>query len=279
MAAAKLPRIAVERAASASIGKDTVPAMQSGIFWGYVGLIEGLVGAHQGRVRRPMTVIATGGLAPLFAKATAGHRAPSTPTSPCAAWSRSTAATGAPAHEPTPSRRRADELLFLPLGRGGRDRHEPQSLRLCRQVADGRSRRHLRRRRARRASTSSCPTSASSRSAADDLVGLVLTHAHEDHIGAVPYLWPRLRCPIYATPFTAALLRAQAARGRPRRRGRRSRRSRCPAASSSAPFELELITLTHSIPEPNAVVIRTPAGTRAAHRRLEARSRRRWSAR
>jgi len=35
-----------------------------------------------------------------------------------------------------------------------------------------------------------------------DLLGLVLTHAHEDHIGAVPYLWPRLRCPIYATPFT-----------------------------------------------------------------------------
>ena len=40
-----------------------------------------------------------------------------------------------------------------------------------------------------------------------DLAGLVLTHAHEDHLGAVPYLWPRLRCPIYATPFTAAVLK------------------------------------------------------------------------
>jgi len=39
------------------------------------------------------------------------------------------------------------------------------------------------------------------------LAGLVLTHAHEDHIGAVPHIWPHLRCPIYATPFTAALLR------------------------------------------------------------------------
>ena len=42
---------------------------------------------------------------------------------------------------------------------------------------------------------------------ADKLAGLVLTHAHEDHIGAVPYLWRRLKCPIYATPFTASILR------------------------------------------------------------------------
>ena len=45
----------------------------------------------------------------------------------------------------------------------------------------------------------------------DDLAGLVLTHAHEDHIGAVPYLWPQLRCPVYATRFTAALLRRKLA--------------------------------------------------------------------
>ena len=42
-----------------------------------------------------------------------------------------------------------------------------------------------------------------------DLLGLVLTHGHEDHLGAVQYLWPRLQCPIYATPFTAALLRSK----------------------------------------------------------------------
>ncbi len=41
----------------------------------------------------------------------------------------------------------------------------------------------------------------------DDLVGLVLTHAHEDHLGAVADLWPRLQCPVYATPFAAAVLR------------------------------------------------------------------------
>src|SRR3954462_13214696 len=42
---------------------------------------------------------------------------------------------------------------------------------------------------------------------ADDILGIVLTHAHEDHIGAVPWLWPRLRAPVYATPFTAFLVR------------------------------------------------------------------------
>ena len=46
---------------------------------------------------------------------------------------------------------------------------------------------------------------------ADALAGLVLTHAHEDHIGAVPHLWPRLRCPLYATPFTANILRRKLA--------------------------------------------------------------------
>jgi type III pantothenate kinase len=66
MAAAKLPRIAVERPAKV-IGKATVPAMQSGVFWGYVGLVEGLVQRIIAEYGKPMRVIATGGLAPLFA--------------------------------------------------------------------------------------------------------------------------------------------------------------------------------------------------------------------
>lgn len=94
----------------------------------------------------------------------------------------------------------------------------------------------------------------------DRLVGLVLTHAHEDHIGAMPWLWPRLRCPIYATPFTAAVLRRKMTESEfegelPLTEIPMSGRFRIP------PFELELVTLTHSIPEPNAVVIRTAAGT------------------
>lgn len=66
-AAAKLPRIAVEPPDNV-IGHSTVTAMQSGVFWGYVGLIDGLVARIQAEYGAPMTVIATGGLAPLFAK-------------------------------------------------------------------------------------------------------------------------------------------------------------------------------------------------------------------
>jgi len=69
MAAAKLPRVAVQRP-DRVIGKSTIPAMMSGIYWGYVGLIEGLLARIQAEFGSSMTVIATGGLAPLFAEAT-----------------------------------------------------------------------------------------------------------------------------------------------------------------------------------------------------------------
>ena len=94
----------------------------------------------------------------------------------------------------------------------------------------------------------------------DRLAGLVLTHAHEDHLGAVPYLWDRLRCPIFATPFTATILRAKLADvGLEDEAGI----TEVPLGGrfTVGPFDLELITLTHSIPEPNAIAIRTPAGT------------------
>lgn len=69
MAAAQLPRIGVKKPATV-IGKSTVPAMQSGVFWGYVGLIEGLVARITVEIGAKPTVIATGGLAPLFMDAT-----------------------------------------------------------------------------------------------------------------------------------------------------------------------------------------------------------------
>ena len=91
------------------------------------------------------------------------------------------------------------------------------------------------------------------------LAGLVLTHGHEDHLGAVAELWPRLRAPIYATPFTAALLRTKLAefggRAQPT-----IKEIALEARFAVGPFDLELISVAHSIPEPNAIAIRTPLG-------------------
>jgi ribonuclease J len=94
----------------------------------------------------------------------------------------------------------------------------------------------------------------------DRLEGIVLTHAHEDHIGAVPYLWPQLRCPLYATPFTAEILRAKLAEAGLERAAPVTVVP-LSGAFQAGPFGIELMTLTHSIPEPNAVVIRTPFGS------------------
>jgi type III pantothenate kinase len=69
MAAAKLPRVAIGKPKQV-IGRATVPAMRSGIYWGYVGLIEGLVSRIQEEMGEKMTVVATGGLAPIFMEAT-----------------------------------------------------------------------------------------------------------------------------------------------------------------------------------------------------------------
>jgi len=94
---------------------------------------------------------------------------------------------------------------------------------------------------------------------ADDLLGMVLTHAHEDHMGAVAQLWKRLRCPIYATPFTAYLVRDRLAE-----HGLLDEVELHEISLDSrfdlGPFDIQLVTLTHSIPEPNGLAIRTPAG-------------------
>jgi ribonuclease J len=93
----------------------------------------------------------------------------------------------------------------------------------------------------------------------DDVIAIVLTHAHEDHIGAVGHLWPMLRCPIYATPFTAHLIE-----GKLEEAGlaERVRVKRVPLGGhlDLGPFAIDFISITHSIPEPNALSIRTPVG-------------------
>ncbi|HSV02121.1 MAG TPA: ribonuclease J [Phenylobacterium sp.] len=95
---------------------------------------------------------------------------------------------------------------------------------------------------------------------ADRILGIVLTHAHEDHIGAVAWLWPRMKAPIYATPFTAFVLREKL---READLLEEVEIIEVPlgGAIDLGPFHLELITLTHSIPEPNGLAIKTPLGT------------------
>lgn len=93
-----------------------------------------------------------------------------------------------------------------------------------------------------------------------DIVGLVVTHGHEDHIGAVGYLWRELQCPIYATPFTAELIESKL-----NEVGLLGRADITVVEQGSQidlkPFEVEFINMSHSIPEANALAIKTSVGT------------------
>ena len=93
----------------------------------------------------------------------------------------------------------------------------------------------------------------------DKLVGLVITHAHEDHIGAVAWLWPQLRCPIYATPFAAAVLRRKLAEVGLVNQVK-LHTIKTGGSFELAPFKLQFIPVAHSIPEAQALAIRTPFG-------------------
>ncbi|WP_211882803.1 ribonuclease J [Plastoroseomonas hellenica] len=92
-----------------------------------------------------------------------------------------------------------------------------------------------------------------------DLAGLVITHAHEDHIGAVAHLWRQLRCPVHASPFAAAVLRRKLAEA--------GLLAEVPlhvvplgGRLTLGPFDLEFLPVTHSVPEAQAVAIRTHYG-------------------
>jgi len=94
----------------------------------------------------------------------------------------------------------------------------------------------------------------------DDLLGIVLTHAHEDHIGAVAHIWPDLKCKLFATPFTAALLTEKF---KEKKIDISSFLKIVPLNSKIklGNFEIDFVTLTHSILEPNGLSIKTPLGT------------------
>jgi ribonuclease J len=92
-----------------------------------------------------------------------------------------------------------------------------------------------------------------------DIVGMVITHAHEDHIGAISHLWPRLKCPIYASPFAAELIE-----GRFVEKGMTDLSHLIDVDPGSTidlhPFQVEMVRMTHSTLEPSLLAIRTPAG-------------------
>lgn len=94
---------------------------------------------------------------------------------------------------------------------------------------------------------------------ADDLVGLIVTHAHEDHVGAVAHLWSRLRCPIYCTAFTASVLR-QKFNDLPGSSNAKIHVVSPGQMLNLAPFEMEFIHVAHSIPQAVAVAIKSPHG-------------------
>ncbi len=94
----------------------------------------------------------------------------------------------------------------------------------------------------------------------DNLVGIILTHAHEDHFGAVIDLWPDLKVPVYATPFASGLLKAKLS-AYPIEEPPEITEVKQGARFNVGPFDCEFINVAHSIPEPNALVIRAGGKT------------------
>ena len=94
----------------------------------------------------------------------------------------------------------------------------------------------------------------------NDLLGIVLTHAHEDHIGAISHIWPDLKCEIYATPFTAVLIQEKF-KEKKIDISNYLKIVKLNGNIQLGPFNIEFVSLTHSILEPNGLSIKTPAGT------------------
>jgi ribonuclease J len=93
----------------------------------------------------------------------------------------------------------------------------------------------------------------------ENLLGIVLTHAHEDHVGAIAHLWPMLECPIYATPFTAAIVREKF-KEKKINIGSHLKIVKLDGNVKLGAFDIDYVTLTHSILEPNGLAITTPEG-------------------
>jgi len=93
---------------------------------------------------------------------------------------------------------------------------------------------------------------------AEAIEGLFLTHAHEDHVGAIPHIWAQLQVPIYARAFTAEVVRRKLSEHDMDMEA--VRQVSLGARTPAGPFEVEFLPVTHSVPEASCLVIRTPAG-------------------
>jgi len=94
----------------------------------------------------------------------------------------------------------------------------------------------------------------------EDLLGIILTHGHEDHIGAIAHIWPNLKCNIYATPFTSVLISEKFKEKKIEITGY-LKIVELNSILNLDPFKVEFVTLTHSILEPNGLKIETPVGS------------------
>ena len=258
---------------AARLGRNTVHCMQSGIFWGYVGLIEGIASRIAKERGHDMRLIATGGLSPLFARGSDmiqivdpdltmrglviihDFNKRKQDGSAClmllTSWSTSrlggAGEIGMNCYLYGYGAGHARRWIMVDFGLGFGDMDTAPGVEVM------------------------VPDIEFLVQERERIEGIVLTHAHEDHIGAIQHLWDKLRVPIHARPFTAEVVRRSMGEAgldtgviRQVGPGQRAR---------LGPFEVEWLPVTHSIPEASCLAIRTASRHGRPLRRLQARPR------
>jgi mRNA degradation ribonuclease J1/J2 len=229
--------------------------MLIGVFWGYVAMMEGLISRLKAEIGRPAKVIATGGLALLFDRQTEIFDAVDTDLTLNGLAILAERAAAQVKKDFTPE----DELLFLALGGSGeigmnvnlygcRGKWLMVDLGMSFGAAEYPGTELI----------FADPEFIEER--LDDLLGVVLTHAHEDHIGAVPYFAADFGVPLYATPFTAELVRRKLQEAGIEDEIELNVIDREHGSFHFGEFEITYIPLAHSIAEGNALLIETPFG-------------------
>ena len=182
------------------IGKNTVNAVRSGFFWGYIGLIDNIIELIKKETKKSFKIIITGGFSKLFVRAL---------KSKVIIDSDITIKGLIKTAKLFNFQYMQEELLFCPLGGSGEigmnmnlfaygkpDNQKWIMVDIGVTFADD----------SLPGIDLIYPDPGFIIDKKDDLLGIILTHAHEDHIGSIAYIWPKLKCKIFATPFTATLV-------------------------------------------------------------------------